>query len=415
MPNSKKQSLALLGFFLALTQSPIWADVGKVEKSLDLSKWDTPVADSLKKNVEFWIQVNSQYTNEQGLIHDSDDVSHIYSVLNLKKSKNRGSDSIRREKAKWRQVLLSVHRKQATPEKFSADEKRIFEMFKDTDEPNKFLNAAHRKRLRFQRGQRESFLSGLGQSGKYLHRMEATFTQAGLPVELTRLPFVESSFNLKARSKVGASGIFQFMKSTARLFLRVDDRVDERNDPLRASEAAAQLLKLNFQSLGNWPLAVTAYNHGRKALMRAVRRVGSDRLEDLIGGYTGRSFGFASRNFYPELVALVELEKNPSKYFKPSEIERAPELLFYEVKLSRDTELPQLMETFGVSIQEMREFNPGLSEDIFLKKIPLPAGYRLRMKRIAAESEEALTRRFFEKFNSLVKSPQGDGAPSIKM
>jgi membrane-bound lytic murein transglycosylase D len=110
------------------------------------------------------------------------------------------------------------------------------------------LNAAHRKRLRFQLGQKDRFLDGLYQSGRFLSFMEDIFKKEGMPLELTRLPFVESSFNIRARSKVGASGIWQFMRSTARLFIKLSPAIDERNDPLRATEAAARLLRYNFES-----------------------------------------------------------------------------------------------------------------------------------------------------------------------
>ena len=102
---------------------------------------------------------------------------------------------------------------------------------------------------------REKFEQAIKRSGRYLPLMESIFAREyNLPVELTRLPFVESSFNIRARSKVGASGIWQFMRSTGKLFLKINDGVDERNDPIRATEAAAKLLKMNFGSLKSWPL-----------------------------------------------------------------------------------------------------------------------------------------------------------------
>ena len=409
-----QKKLSFLLSFSVLIGMPVKAFASAQDQvPAGISKWSVSSSDELKKNVDFWIQINSKYSTHQGLVHDSENVGHVYAILDFKKSKKNSDLVIKTEKAKWRRVLLSVHRKQTQLSKMTPDEKRVFEMFKDSDEPNKFLNAAHRKRLRFQLGQREQFLSGLYQSGKYLRKMESVFIGAGLPPELTRLPFVESSFNLKARSKVGASGIWQFMKSTARLFLKVDDVVDERNDPIRASEAAAKLLALNFHSLGNWPLAVTAYNHGRKGMMRAVRRLGSDRLNDLVEGYGGRSFGFASRNFFPELMAMIELEKNASHYF--GDLDRAPELLFFEVKLPQKTDLPAIIQILGLSIQEVRELNPGLSEAAFRGLAHVPAGYLLRLKRTAEDSEEVLTKKFLEKYQSSLKSNEGDGALGLKM
>lgn len=400
---------------LSLSTACARAPVQPEQKTLEAGFVGTelPFPETLQKNVEFWIRINSEFSTSQGVIHDSEDVTRIYETLDLKKAGKRGGARINLEKAKWRRTLLSVHQKQASPEKMTKEEKRVFEMFQDSRDPNRFLNAAHRKRIRFQRGQKEQFLSGYKQSGKYLRRMEEVFVQSGLPKELTRLPFVESSFNLKARSKVGASGIWQFMKSTGRLFLRVDDWVDERNDPIRASEAAAQLLKMNYRSLGNWPLAVTAYNHGRKALMRAVRRIGSDRIEDVIEGYNGRSFGFASRNFYPELLALIELERNASKYF--GKIEKEPEMKFFEVKISHEVNLKKLNQTLGLESSVVRELNPGLSDPVLKGAVPIPVGYRLRLQRNSEESEEALTQRTLEKLGVWVKSVQGDSAPSLKM
>jgi ribosomal protein L22 len=71
----------------------------------------------------------------------------------------------------------------------------------------------------------------------------------------------DRSFNAAAYSKVGAAGLWQFMRSTGRRYMRVDDAVDERFDPYRSTEAAAQLLAYNYRVLGSWPLALTAYNH----------------------------------------------------------------------------------------------------------------------------------------------------------
>ena len=84
----------------------------------------------------------------------------------------------------------------------------------------------------------------------------------GVPRELVALPHVESSFNPRAYSHVGAAGLWQFMRSTGRRYMRVDDVVDERMDPHKASVAAARLLGFNYRQIDSWPLAITAYNHG---------------------------------------------------------------------------------------------------------------------------------------------------------
>ena len=128
---------------------------------------------------------------------------------------------------------------------------------------DRFRAAAGDDRLRTQTGVRERFREGVQSSRRYIKAMEEIFEREGVPVELTRLPLVESSFNLSATSKVGAAGIWQFMPATGRLYeMKVSNAVDERRDPLIATEAAARFLRSNYEKLGAWPLAITAYNHG---------------------------------------------------------------------------------------------------------------------------------------------------------
>ncbi|MFZ9594648.1 MAG: lytic transglycosylase domain-containing protein [Bdellovibrionia bacterium] len=331
----------------------------------------------LKRNVDFWVRIYSEVTSSQGFIHDSKYIDHVYEKVDFEQEKENSSSFIKKRKSHWREVLFSVHKKQNRPETMTQEERRIFELFEDVSEPNKFLNAAHRKRLRFQLGQKDRFLDGLYQSGAFLGFMEEIFKKQGLPLELTRLPFVESSFNLRARSKVGASGVWQFMRSTARLFIQVNSAVDERNDPVRATEAAAQLLKDNYESLKSWPLAVTAYNHGRKGVMRAVRVVGSNDLEDLIKDYRSRSFGFASSNFFAELLAAIEVEKNSEKYF--GKVERGQAFAFIEFQVPDFIELKVLEEYLSLDPKQVRLFNPGLTDEVFAHTLLVPGGYFLRI------------------------------------
>ena len=361
--------------FLVLSGNA-WSPVKAAESMKEFYSLQGTQDAILSSSVRFWIKINSEYSTHEGVIHDSKYIDHIYQVLHLKGSRRSFGGQILQARRKWKEVLLSVHRKQSTPEKMSSSEKFVFEMFRDIHEPNKFLNAAHRKRLRFQLGQKDRFLEGLRQSGKYLKKMEEVFEKEGLPQELARIPFVESSFNLKAVSKVGASGIWQFTQSTAQLFIRVDEELDERNDPIRATEAAAKLLKLNYESLGNWPLAVTAYNHGRKRLMRGSSVSGSSDLSTLIHEYRSRSFGFASRNFFAELLAMVELEKNPGQYF--SHYERLSPLSFREVQVQTPTQISEITGKFRERESDLRALNPALRVEVWSQLSPVPSGYWFR-------------------------------------
>jgi membrane-bound lytic murein transglycosylase D len=358
------------------------------------------VDDRLKKNVDFWVRIYSYYGTNQGLIHDAKYVDIVYETVNIDNMSSRtGERQIKKIKAKWRNLLLGLQRKQAHPESLNDEEKRVYQMFLNVKEPDKFLNAAHRKRLRLQQGLKEHFIEGLKASGRYLPIMEEVFRKEGLPVELTRLPFVESSFNVKARSKVGASGIWQFMRSTGKLFLHINDSVDERNDPIRATEAAAKLLKGNYESLRTWPLAVTAYNHGRKGMMRAVREVGSEYLEDVVEDYRSRTFGFASSNFFTELLACIEVEKNADRYF--GHVERDKPLRYYEVQLDRYIDIQQLARFLKLDMSRIRELNPALTELAYSGRRLVPAGYRLRLPLMNGDNPDTASRVFLAGYQSI--------------
>lgn len=358
------------------------SSVGAAPRDL-LPEFRVPSGGVLRESVDFWIQVYGKLGTKEGLIHDSKYPTLIYGQYDFKKFKKRRSLIVKREKDRIRKVLLRLHESGvgSDPMKISKlsdpEEKRIAALFVAIDDPGKFLNAAHYKRIRFQLGQKDQFLNGFRLSGEYLPFMEEIFIKRGLPFELTRLPFVESSFNTRARSKVGASGIWQFMKTTGADFLFIDDAVDERNDPLRATEAAAQLLKINFDTLGNWPLAVTAYNHGRSSLLRATNRLGTRNLEEVILRNHARGFGFASSNFFACLIAALEVERNPEKYFGPTDRERPHR--FFEVELPASIKLKEVISFLRFKKKDIVRLNPGLSEMVLRSKQPLPKGYRLRL------------------------------------
>jgi membrane-bound lytic murein transglycosylase D len=204
--------------------------------------------------------------------------------------------------------------------------------------------------------------------------MERIFAEEGVPTELTRLAFVESMFNPKAISKVGASGIWQFMPDTARQFMTVSRYIDERNSPLKASRAAARLLALNYRILGSWPLAVTAYNHGAGSLQRAIRKLGSNDFERILRDYDDRNFGFASKNFYAEFLSAKAIYQQK---FRPSEPHSPNPLAITSLKLRRPVSLRQL--TAAISREELLSHNPCILPagiNAFQSR-PLPIGYEL--------------------------------------
>jgi membrane-bound lytic murein transglycosylase D len=187
--------------------------------------------------------------------------------------------------------------------------------------PSAYARAA--QNLRVQQGLSEPFHDSLLRSRYYRPRMEQVFKRAGLPPELVALALVESGFSARVRSSAGALGIWQFTRSTGREFLKITRYRDDRLDPVRSTEAAAELLQSNYQALGNWPLAITAYNYGTGGTERAAAELGSDYVK-IVRNYNGEHFGFAVKNYYSEFLAADQVYRYQDKYFPGIENEEAP-------------------------------------------------------------------------------------------
>ena len=171
------------------------------------------------------------------------------------------------------------------------------------------------ERVRFQLGQADRFRAGLIRSGTWKPYIYEALDKQGLPRELAALPHVESSFDPTAYSKVGAAGMWQFMRSTGVRYMRIDHIVDERRDPFLATDGAVRLLAENYSNVETWPLALTAYNHGVAGMRRAVLQQNTTDIATIVRKYQSRSFQFASRNFYTAFLAALEIDTHPEKYF----------------------------------------------------------------------------------------------------
>jgi membrane-bound lytic murein transglycosylase D len=166
--------------------------------------------------------------------------------------------------------------------------------------------------------------------------------------------------------------------------MRVDDAVDERLDPYRSTEAAAQLLAYNYRVLGSWPLALTAYNHGAAGMRRARETVGTDDFVKINRTYNSRTFGFASRNFFPSFLAALTIDENPEKYFGP--LERRPEQKFREITMPAYVRLTTLERTLGLDREQLRVLNPAWRPPIYQGTRLVPRGYRLRLPADTADN-----------------------------
>lgn len=298
-----------------------------------------PLLPGLEASVEFWKIVFTRHSASELIFHDRLEPTKIYKVLEVGEN-NPARRVIEEERGK---ILREYN--------LGGDENRV----------------------RVQRGVKERFASGLKLSRRYLGQMQRILLEEGLPTDLAYLPLVESSFDIHARSRAGALGMWQFMPSTGRQFLRIGPAVDERKDPVESTRAAARFLKQNYEILGNWPLAITAYNHGREGILRAIAEVGSRDLMEIIRRYQSPSFGFASKSFYAEFLAALEVAKKSEDFF-PS-LEYHPPFPLEEVEMERPVSIAALLKPTDIARNEFLEWNPALSP----KVRDIPKGYRVKV------------------------------------
>ena len=251
---------------------------------------------ALEPDVEFWIRVYSQVDTNAGFLHDQYNLGVVYDTVRFAPDSSQSARE--REVDAHRAAIAAALRRIAAAgdSPLSAEDQRIRDLWGPGVSPARLREAVDD--IRFQLGQSDRFRAGLIRSGAWETHIAETLANRGLPAELAVLPHVESSFNPAAYSKVGAAGMWQFMRSTGRRYMRIDSSVDDRLDPFRATEAAAQLLAYNYRVLGTWPLALTAWNHGTAGMLRAKEQLGTDDIVTILRRYNSRTFGFASRNFY---------------------------------------------------------------------------------------------------------------------
>lgn len=333
----------------------------------------------IQEDVNFWVRVYTEVTTNEGFLHDERNLSVVYETLKFgagssPTERQRQVDERRdRQVAALRRIASALS--EGGRDGLSQDDKRILALWGPNPSPIILRDAT--QRIRFQLGQADRFKEGLMRSSSYQTHIAETFANQGLPSELAVLPHVESSFNANAYSKVGAAGLWQFMRSTGRRYMRVDDAVDERLDPYRSTEAAAQLLAYNYRVLGSWPLALTAYNHGAAGMRRARDTVGTDDFVKINRTYNSRTFGFASRNFFPSFLAALTIDENPEKYF--GKLDRRPEQKFREVPMPAYVRLATLERTLGLDREQLRTLNPAWRPTIYNGTRLVPRGYRLRL------------------------------------
>lgn len=281
---------------------------------------DFKVPQFFYNSTKFWFYIYTKYPSTSVVIHDKKNLHIVYEEMEFSKLKNKISNSHERYLYQNKQVDKEItkykkaFRNLAHGKNNGRLEKRILARLLELKviiPKNKKKRATFFKSLssniRSQTGQRDNISTGIKYYIPFKHTMDDYIQKFNVPKELVAIAFLESSFNIRARSKVGANGVWQFMPYIAKTFMHSDRNINDSYNVLLSTLSALHLLKQNHKILGTWPLAVAAYNSGTKHFLKAKRQLKDKdaKLEDILKKYDHPHIGFAAENFYSEFLALA--------------------------------------------------------------------------------------------------------------
>ncbi|MBI4587255.1 MAG: transglycosylase SLT domain-containing protein [Candidatus Rokubacteria bacterium] len=250
---------------------------------------------------------------------------------------------------------------------------------------------------RFQTGARREVVGRwLDRSTQYLDMIRQVFSRKGLPEDLAFTAMIESGFNPLAVSRAGAKGLWQFMEQTARRYgLKVNRWVDERLDPVKSTEAAAEYLEDLFEQFGHWFLALAAYNAGEVKVARAVARSQSNDFWTIAHGRWLRD---ETKQFVPQIQAATLIAREPERYG----FQVTPEALIASevVRVPFSVELKQVAALAGLPPESLRDLNTELRRGVtppdgpYALKVPLgsAAAVTEALEKLSARKAQAAKR-----------------------
>jgi membrane-bound lytic murein transglycosylase D len=198
--------------------------------------------------------------------------------------------------------------------------------------------------------------TGLRRAGRYREMVQRVLREEGMPQDLIYLAQAESAFLPQAVSKAGARGMWQFMSFAGRKYgLEKTWWIDERQDPEKATRAAARDLRELYDLFGDWYLAMAAYNSGAGTVQHAVERTGYADFWEL---YRRNVLPKETKNYVPIILALTLISKDPARY--GIEFEPEPPLKADAVKPGQPIDLRLVAETIDIDLETLRSLNPQL-------------------------------------------------------
>ncbi|MBC8318395.1 MAG: LysM peptidoglycan-binding domain-containing protein [Desulfobulbaceae bacterium] len=225
----------------------------------------------------------------------------------------------------------------------------------------------------FQNKQRSTFTRWLERSGRYLPMMKEHLKQAGLPLDLVYLPMIESGYSLTAYSSAHAAGPWQFIRSTGKMYgLEINSYIDERRNPVKATQSAISFLSDLYDQFGDWHLAVAAYNAGGRKISRGLKRYNTDNFWELA---QEPYLALETKRYVPKLIAAILIAKDPEKYGFV-DINYASPMAYETLEVPRWTSLRAVAVACDSDLKEIQDLNRELRK---LITPPDNASYALKV------------------------------------
>lgn len=211
----------------------------------------------------------------------------------------------------------------------------------------------------FQHKHKNTFSRWLARSGRYLPMMKEKLNAAGLPEDLAYLPMIENGYSLTAYSRAGAAGPWQFIPSTARSYgLKINSYIDERRNPVKATDAAISFLSDLHDQFGDWQLAVAGYNAGARKISRGLKRYKTKNFWDLA---QKRYLKNETKRYVPKLIAAIIIAKNPEEYGF-GDIDYQTALDYETVEVPRWTSLRAVAVAADLDLDDLHDLNRELRQ-----------------------------------------------------